>query len=123
MQNEKTKKLLRKGLLALGATPSKATTWGEHYDLNTRYGLLTVGIHADVVHGRGSKQLVSCYSRFEKRESLPAKDTELVMPNITNGGNYTGKYNWIHWAESFFDEAQFADMVLRDIKGVLPVSP
>lgn len=121
MKNDTVKKLMREGLAKLGAVPSVKDTWGEHYDIETNFGLLTVGLHDDMVSGRGKRQVVACFSRFADRSRLPADDKTRVMLSITNGGNYTGKYNWIHFTEPFRNEAEYVDMVLKDIQSAMLV--
>ena len=113
--------LMRLGLEKLGAVPSVKDTWSEHYDLETNFGLLTVSLHDDMVSGRGKRQIVSCYSRFADTSRLPKDDQKRVMLAITNGGNYTGKYNWIHFVEPFHNEAEWVDMVLKDIESAIKV--
>ena len=120
MKNNTVKKLMREGLAKIGAVPSIKDTWGEHYDLNTKFGLLTVSLQEGAVSGRGSKQIAACYSHFKDLGKLPYADQARVMPSITNGGNHTGKYNWIHYTEPFFNEAEWVDMVLKDIQRILP---
>ena len=103
--------LIIKGLLEMGATPAPAKDFGYpgHYDILTRYGLLTVCLH-QATPTRGKRATYGCFGCFAN-----PKDNPYCSP-------YTGKYNWCVFAKDFTPE-RFAECVLRDMRMMLDKLP
>ena len=108
MNSKKANELIVKGLKELNANPIKNGEQTRWY-IRTIYGMLSVCL-SESNFCRGKNGVMSCFSRFEQPEL--AKDHLDCNP-------YSGKWNWCRWAKDFTNES-FADMVINDIKKILP---